>query len=356
MPARFGYFDMFAGPGIYDDGTPSTPLLVARQCLEKQWLRERVWMVFNDYLFSEELRNNFDCHVGIDLFPVKPHFGHSEVGNCQAIDDFLTKNRTVGNFNECPSVLFFDPFGYKAINTYVLCQFMKPFGNEIFLFFNSKRITPALQYEKFETDMRKLYPMTFEETRDGWHNIKGNNDKETKDMRLNFLIAQMEKEFRFGIGDKSLYCSHFRFQEDDSQGASHFLIHITKSLRGYDLVKQIFYKHSNFKPDLDGIGGYVFDTKHANTELMKMWDDAENEDNIMALRQMIQLDLKKFPDGISASDFYDFHQSHTQFSRKHYQTALRQLAQLKLIEARFIDSSQHTVEVLLTPQCVIKSV
>ena len=30
VPQRFGYFDMFAGPGIYDDGSLSTPLLIAR--------------------------------------------------------------------------------------------------------------------------------------------------------------------------------------------------------------------------------------------------------------------------------------------------------------------------------------
>lgn len=48
MPKRFGYYDMFAGPGMYGDGSISTPLLVAEQCYKDSNLRNRVWMVFND--------------------------------------------------------------------------------------------------------------------------------------------------------------------------------------------------------------------------------------------------------------------------------------------------------------------
>ena len=32
MPERFGYFDLFAGPGVYEDGQESTPILLARNC------------------------------------------------------------------------------------------------------------------------------------------------------------------------------------------------------------------------------------------------------------------------------------------------------------------------------------
>ena len=45
-PQRFGYFDMFAGPGIYEDESWSTPLLVAKNCYEDTFLRDKVWMVF----------------------------------------------------------------------------------------------------------------------------------------------------------------------------------------------------------------------------------------------------------------------------------------------------------------------
>ena len=54
MPKKFGYYDMFAGPGMYGDGSRSTPLLVAEKCFEDASLRNRVWMVFNDMAYGDE--------------------------------------------------------------------------------------------------------------------------------------------------------------------------------------------------------------------------------------------------------------------------------------------------------------
>ena len=36
--------------------------------------------------------------------------------------------------NECPSVLFIDPFGYKGIDTTILSTFLNYWGNELFIF------------------------------------------------------------------------------------------------------------------------------------------------------------------------------------------------------------------------------
>ena len=43
-----GYVDLFAGPGIYEDGAESTPLMVLRKTLDSQVLSEQVQLVFND--------------------------------------------------------------------------------------------------------------------------------------------------------------------------------------------------------------------------------------------------------------------------------------------------------------------
>ena len=39
VPRKFGYYDMFAGPGMYEDGCLSTPLLVASKCYKDAFLR-----------------------------------------------------------------------------------------------------------------------------------------------------------------------------------------------------------------------------------------------------------------------------------------------------------------------------
>ena len=47
-PSKIGYYDLFAGPGKYEDGNPSTPILLARNCANNEFLRSKVWMIFNN--------------------------------------------------------------------------------------------------------------------------------------------------------------------------------------------------------------------------------------------------------------------------------------------------------------------
>ena len=54
-PRKIGYYDLFSGPGLYDDGNPSTPFLIARKCKNDEFLRQKVWMIFNDNQYSEPL-------------------------------------------------------------------------------------------------------------------------------------------------------------------------------------------------------------------------------------------------------------------------------------------------------------
>ncbi len=45
---KIAYVDLFAGPGRYDDGTTSTPLLVLEQAIRDPALREKLIAIFND--------------------------------------------------------------------------------------------------------------------------------------------------------------------------------------------------------------------------------------------------------------------------------------------------------------------
>ncbi|MCM5530648.1 three-Cys-motif partner protein TcmP [Parasegetibacter sp. NRK P23] len=163
QPKELRYIDLFAGPGLYADGNPSTPILIARRCQKDEFLRSNVKFVFNDNTYSAALEENFKREFPNGTFPKKVHFGKSTVGENQAITDFLVTNTHNGKFNECPSLLFIDPFGYKGIETKVLAEFLKNWGNEMFLFLNTKRIHPALENEKFEPLMKALFPTTLEQ-------------------------------------------------------------------------------------------------------------------------------------------------------------------------------------------------
>lgn len=236
-PCKIGYYDLFAGPGKYDDGNPSTPILLARNCVRNEFLRNKVWMIFNDKEYCEELKHNFTSEFPEGTFTQKVLFRDKEVGECKGINDFLCKNTMVNGRNECPAVLFIDPFGYKNVDTAIIAQFLQYWGNEAFIFINTKRINPAFENEKFDPILRELFPSSYEETK---RNLRL---KSTVPERLQFIIDSLGREYQSLLSanaDISVYYTAFKFQEEDSVTTSHYILHITKSRRGFDLIKQIY--------------------------------------------------------------------------------------------------------------------
>lgn len=225
------YLDLFAGPGKYDDNKHSTPLLLAKECAEDPLLSSKVQLIFNDKYLIADLKRNF-----LELFPENtfannPRFGDKSVGEDDAIKKFLNKEPEKSNPN--PTLLFFDPFGYKGIDTLILSKFLGNWGNELFLFVNIKRINQAVTVNKFDEMMQALFPSTIETLR------KDRQYKASVSERLNLIMANLASEFVKAVGVKLYHCS-FRFQEEDSNATSHFIIHFTKNKRGYELVKKSF--------------------------------------------------------------------------------------------------------------------
>lgn len=343
MPECIGYFDLFAGPGMYEDGNVSTPLLIANNCYNDDLLKQKVWMVFNDKEFSNELKKNFQKLYPEGTFNNKPHFGHSTVGECKEIDDFITRNTIKKGKNECPSVLFIDPFGYKGIETTILSQFLNYWGNELFIFINTKRINPALENEKFEPLMRSLFPQSYDTLKTSVR------DKKRVSERLQFIIDNLGNEYEKLLGGK-VYYTAFKFQEEDVETTSHFILHLTKSERGFDLIKQIYNDFANVGTIFDGVNTYTFDVKKITNPIVDLFD--ASSENVDVLKEKLY-EIYKGKE-ISALDLFEEHQKKELYCRKHYTEALRRLVNDDKIIPSFLDDKKHKVTVLLIKECILK--
>ena len=343
VPRRIGYFDLFAGPGLYEDGNYSTPLLVAKNCYNDDLLKKRVWMVFNDKEYSPQLQENFLKLYPIGTFAFNPHFGHSTVGECEAIDRFITQNHMENGKNECPSVLFIDPFGYKGIDTIILSTFLNYWGNELFIFINTKRINPALENEKFEPLIRHLFPQSYDALKTLVRN------KRSVSERLQFIIANLGKEYEKLLRGK-VYYTAFKFQEEDVETTSHFILHLTKSKRGFDLIKQIYNDFANVGTIFDGINTYTFDVKKILNPIEELFDTAS--ENIDVLKEKLYMEYKGRE--ISALDLFEEHQYKELYCRKHYTEALRRLVAEGNLSTVYQDNKQHIVSVLLIKDCILR--
>jgi three-Cys-motif partner protein len=342
-PQRIGYFDLFSGPGCYKDGNASTPLLIARNCYHDSFLKDHVWMVFNDKDYYTELKENFEKEFPQGSFHFSPHFGHSIVGENEEIDKFIQKDYTKNGRNEIPSILFIDPFGYKNIETKVLSQFLRYWGNELFIFINTKRINPALENEKFISLMKCLFPTTYDTI------VKNKKSKSTVQERLNYIIDNLGTEYE-NLLKKKVYYTAFKFQEEDSETTSHYILHLTKSSRGYDLIKQIYTDFANVGTIFDGVNTYTFDPKKINSSVQDLFDTSS--ENIDVLKDKLYT-LYRGKE-INALNLFESHQKSELYSRQHYVVALRRLENEGKLNCQFTDGKNHKVTVLLIKECILK--
>ncbi len=338
------YLDLFAGPGIYEDGALSTPILVGKACSSDAQLSSSVQLLFNDNKYCERLKNNFNSHFPNGTFAYEPAFGDKTVGEDEELNDYLMKKvTTLDGKNPHPTLLFIDPFGYKAVQTKVLAEFMQNWGNEMFLFVNTKRIHAAIENEKFDELMLDLFPTTINDVR---------NDRKYKlrvEDRLNLIIENLAKEYQKIISD-TLFYTAFRFQEEDSTATSHYILHFTKHSRGYDLVKQIYHDFDNIGTTLEKDGTYTFDAKKLDMESNNLFDFGDQ--NVNDLSRLLVIAYKGKT--ITASRLFEEHQTSFKYSRRHYVGALRKLVTDEEITAKFTDEIEHKVSVLLNDSCVLQ--
>lgn len=336
------YLDLFAGPGIYEDGSLSTPILLADACKKDSTLRNVVHLMFNDNEHIELLKTNFNNRYTDTDFNFKPKFGDKTVGEDEKISKYLrTKFESENKKNKFPTLLFFDPFGYKSINTLDLAKFLESWGNEIFLFFNIKRIHAAIENQKFDDLMSELFPTTI-------NNIKKDRKYLGKvQERLSLIIENLANEYKNIV--PNLYHCAFKFQEEDSNTTSHYIIHFTKHNRGYDLVKQIYNDFDNIGAVLGPNGDYTFDAKKLDNSTFAM---DFGDSNIEILGEEL---LQKFKGAkLSAKQLFEEHQTSSKFSRRHYSDALRFLVSKGIVKANYIDEKEHSVSVLINEFCILE--
>lgn len=336
------YIDLFSGPGIYEDGCESTPLMIANECYRDVKLRALVRMQFNDRKYKDDLERNFLSRYPKGTFSHEPFFADRIIGECENVDKYLQKNTMENGKNTSPALLFFDPFGYKGIKTQVLSEFLKNWGNEIFLFLNTKRINPALDNEMFLKHIKDIFPLSYNKVR------CGKSDQNSVLSRLAYIVDMLGKEFNLLLNKKVFYTA-FQFQEEDINTTSHFILHLTKNAKGYELVKTIYNDFANVGTVFDGMHTYTFDPKLLNMQNVSLFDDSEgNIDKLSA-------DLYNKYKGchIDALTLFKKDQINTKYCLSHYTKALRNLVQEGKIRSVFLDNKKHNVTVLVSKYCVL---
>jgi three-Cys-motif partner protein len=238
-PVALFYYDFFCGRGVYEDGSPSTPLELFAKITNDQRLSSVIRMVFNDRKAQSvlRLRELMVAHPGYSALRYPPIFAHGEV------DEELVAGLRAG-LPHPPSFAFLDPFGYKGITRGVLSNMLQDYGSDVLFFFNYHAIKRVLSNpnEKLRGHVEAL--LGVEAVRE-LRQLFAESDDERKNESA--VLDALRQSMRSIDGHDVLT---FAFRRRSGH-ASHHLAFVSKHVRGYQKAKEAMARYSSWFYDDD---------------------------------------------------------------------------------------------------------
>lgn len=227
---RIAYIDLFAGPGRYEDGTLSTPLLVLERAIEDPDMREMLVTLFNDRDAENvgKLKAAIDALPGIETLKHKPQVSNDVVG--EEIAKMFAK------INLVPTFFFVDPWGYKGLSLRLIDSVLQNWGCDCVFFFNYNRVNMGLNNEAVREHMDALFG---KERADLLRTRLSGLNPDEREMLIVEELSQALKQMGAG------FVLPFTFKGERSDRTKHHLVFATKHFKGYEIMKGVMAKESS---------------------------------------------------------------------------------------------------------------
>lgn len=308
---KIAYIDLFAGPGRFKDGSMSTPLRIITNAIKKIDLRERLVTIFNDKdeNNSNDLQRIIREIPDIETLKFKPAVYNQEIGE-----------EIVKMFEEMslvPTLFFVDPWGYKGLSLRLVNSVLKDWGCDAIFFFNYNRINMGLNNPFVQEHMQALF-----------------GDEKALELREKLLRKKPYKRELIIVEELcqalksygSRYVLPFRFKNNKGKRTSHHLIFVSKSFRGYEIMKDIMARESS--SNTQGVPSFEYNPA----------DFLSKQSLLFQLYRPLH-DLKKdllntFKcKRLTMRDIYKLHNVDTPYVKKNYKEVLRELYEDRSIGA-----------------------
>lgn len=228
--SKIGYVDLFAGPGRYEDGTESTPLLVLKKACEDDNIRNKLVSVFNDInpKHVQSLRDAINSSPEISMLKWTPSVINTEVN--EELAEVFEAMKTI------PTLFFIDPFGYKGLSLQLISSFLRNWGCDCIFFFNYNSINRSVKIKAVEQHIDALFG---KERADELRSLPPSMSSSDREL---FIIEAISQSLKENAGQ---YVLPFRFKDERGTRSSHHLIFVSKNITGYQIMKEIMAKESS---------------------------------------------------------------------------------------------------------------
>src|ERR1700730_7391527 len=227
---RIAYIDLFAGPGRYEDGTLSTPLLVLKRAIDDPDMRDILLTAFNDKDAANvgKLKAAIAELPGIESLKYQPDVSNDVVG------DEIT--RDLASRKLVPTLFFLDPWGYKGLSLGLINSVLKNWGCDCVFFFNYNRVNMGLNNDAVREHMNVLFGK--DRAIKLRRKLGGLRPHERENIILESLSESLQE-----MGAK--FVLPFRFRSEKGSRTTHHLVFTTKHFRGYEIMRDIMGKESS---------------------------------------------------------------------------------------------------------------
>lgn len=296
---KAAYIDLFCGPGRYDDGSESTPILILKEIINNKQYRNNIKTYFSDKNKekTKKLKKEINRIPNINMLKYSP------VVKCQEANKKIIsklKKKTI------PALVFLDPWGYKELSLDLIDHHLEGWGCDIIAFFNYSRINRHLNINK-EDIKKNIYSLFGKKQADKLMNkINQNNFSPYK--REELIFTTFEEALRKKI---NCHVARIKFETFKGNRTSHYILGITKNPNAHEIMKEIMIRESNDKENLAVKKDY-------NNNQMAMFNLKTND-----LKKEL---LKKFKGRkMKVGDIISIHHPNTDYIKKDYKKALKQL-------------------------------
>jgi three-Cys-motif partner protein len=307
---RIGYIDLFAGPGRYKDGSASTPIMLLEVAVKDDDLRTMLVTVFNDENpeHTKNLASEISKIEGIDTLKYTPVIQTGDVGN--------SIGGNLNTVNLIPTFSFIDPFGYKGLSLGLVQGAIKDWGCDCVFFFNYNRINAGINNPVVDEHMVALFG---QQRLDKLRKMLERRNPEAREALILENLAAAIKE----LGGK--FVLPFCFRNANGTRSTHYLIFVSKNIRGYEIMKEIMAKESSSQDQ--GVPSFAYSPADASTPLL--FSLARPLEKLAG-----DLQVKFAGQKLTMIDVYTRHHVDTPFVKKNYKDALLQLEAAGKILAR----------------------
>jgi three-Cys-motif partner protein len=307
--SRIAYVDLFAGPGQYSDGTPSTPIIVLKAAIKDPRLQRALFTLFNDKdaANARSLRAAISGLPGVKKLKYEPQVENQEVGPKIV--------KTFEAIKLVPTLLFVDPWGYKGLSLALINSVLQNWGCECIFFFNYNRINAALSNDAVQEHMNDLF---------GDERAQAIRRKLVglgPDEREVLIIEELSKALKEIRGS---YVLPFTFKNEQGTRTKHYLIFVSKNFKGYEIMKGIMAHESSERDQ--GVASFAYSEASQKYptlfELTRPLDDLED------------MLLKEFGGHkLAMSEVYGLHNIGRPYIKSNYKKILAKMEASGKIEA-----------------------